>query len=99
MNRDEVLRMAQEANRYANSQTEDRFDWQLIRDERFADLISAAEREACAKESQRQPLTDEEIGAAYRQHEEAQWLVASAWSFEAGVRWAEKSHGITGEQK
>ena len=48
---------------------------------------------------QRTPLTDDEIDAAYRQHEEAQWLVASAWSFEAGVRWAEKSHGITGEQK
>ena len=49
MNKDEALRMAREANAYASHQTGDSFDWQGIRDERFAALVAAAEREACAK--------------------------------------------------
>lgn len=48
MTRDEIIRMAREANRYASNQTGDSFEWQEIRDERFAAMIAAAEREACA---------------------------------------------------
>ena len=48
MNRDDVIRMVREANRYASNQTNDSHDWQEIRDERFAALVAAAEREACA---------------------------------------------------
>ena len=48
MNQDDIIRMAREANRYASHQTGDSYEWHEIRDERFAALISAAEREACA---------------------------------------------------
>ena len=48
MTRDDIIRMAQEANRYASHQTGDSFEWHEIRDERFATLVAAAEREACA---------------------------------------------------
>ena len=49
MTRDEITRMAREANRYASNQTGDSYEWQEIRDERFAALVASAEREACAK--------------------------------------------------
>ena len=49
IDRDNIIRMAREANRYASNQTGDSYDWQEIRDERFAALVAAAEREACAK--------------------------------------------------
>ena len=48
MTREDIIRMAQEANRYANNQTSDGYEWNFIRDERFAALVAAAEREACA---------------------------------------------------
>ena len=48
MTQEDILRMAREANRYASNQTGDSFEWQGIRDERFAALVAAAEREACA---------------------------------------------------
>lgn len=47
MTRDEVLKMAREANVYASHQTDDSYDWHQIRDERFAALVAAHEREAC----------------------------------------------------
>lgn len=47
----------------------------------------------------RQPLTDDQTEAAYRRHEETNRLDASAWSFEAGVRWAERAHGIGGQDE
>ena len=49
MTRDDIIRMAREANRYASNQTGDSFEWQEIRDERFAALIAAAERHRCAQ--------------------------------------------------
>jgi hypothetical protein len=48
MTQEDIIRMAREANRYASNQTGDSFEWQGIRDERFATLVAAAEREACA---------------------------------------------------
>ena len=47
--REDIIAMAREANRYASNQTNDSYEWQEIRDERFAALVAAAEREACAK--------------------------------------------------
>lgn len=49
MTRDEVLKMAREANVYASHQTDDSYDWHQIRDERFAALVAQHEREQCAK--------------------------------------------------
>jgi hypothetical protein len=49
MTQDDIIRMAREASRYASNQTGDSFEWQGIRDERFASLVAAAEREACAR--------------------------------------------------
>ena len=61
MTRDDIILMAQEANRYASNQTGDSYEWHFIRDERFAALIAAAEREACA-------ITCEQTTAAWTQH-------------------------------
>ena len=49
MNSDDILRMAREADRWATNQTSDTYEWSVLRDERFAALVAAAEREACAK--------------------------------------------------
>ncbi len=43
MTRDDIIRMAREANRYASHQTGDSYEWHEIRDERFAYLVAAAE--------------------------------------------------------
>jgi predicted DNA binding CopG/RHH family protein len=48
MTREDIIRMAREANRYASNQTGDSFEWQEIRDERFAALVAAAERAGMA---------------------------------------------------
>ena len=48
MEREQIIRMAQEANRYASNQTGDSYEWHFIRDERFAALVAAAERKECA---------------------------------------------------
>lgn len=50
MKREDIIRMAREADEYANQITaEDAFsDWYEVRDKRFAVLVAAAEREACA---------------------------------------------------
>jgi hypothetical protein len=45
MNREDIIRMAREANWYASQQTGDSHEWQNIRDERFAAMVAAAERE------------------------------------------------------
>lgn len=54
MNREEIIRMRQQADRFADEichghleRTEDHM--QRVSDERFATLVAAAEREACAK--------------------------------------------------
>lgn len=50
MTREDIIRMAREANRYAASQTDDSLDFPLIRDERFAALVSATYRDRRAFE-------------------------------------------------
>lgn len=58
MNQDQIIQWAREADEYANSQTDDPFDYKQIYDERFASLIrSAALDEAagvCESEPERQ---------------------------------------------
>jgi hypothetical protein len=53
MNREELIRMAREADQYADDHapawTQTPQEWQELRDHRFATLVAAAEREACAK--------------------------------------------------
>lgn len=49
MTTDDILRMAREAGRWATNQTGDTYEWNVLRDERFAALVAAAEREECAK--------------------------------------------------
>ena len=45
-----VYEMAREANRYADTHADSTdCDWPLVRDEHFAELVRADEREACAK--------------------------------------------------
>lgn len=45
-----VIEMAREANRYADTHADSTdCDWPIVRDERFAELVRADEREACAK--------------------------------------------------
>lgn len=46
MTTDDILRMAREAGRWATNQTGDTYEWNVLRDERFAALVAAAEREA-----------------------------------------------------
>ena len=46
MKDDEIVTLGKNADAYANNQTSDSFDWKLIRDARFAQLVAAAEREA-----------------------------------------------------
>ena len=47
--KEEIIKMAREADLYANSQTNDSFDRKQIRDERFAALVAADEREAVCR--------------------------------------------------
>ena len=54
MKDDEIVTLGKNADAYANNQTSDSFDWKLIRDARFAQLVAAAEREACANFLQEQ---------------------------------------------
>jgi hypothetical protein len=39
MDRETIINLANEADRHASKQTNDSYDWQEIRDERFAKLI------------------------------------------------------------
>ena len=54
MKDDQIVILGKNADAYANNQTSDSFDWKLIRDARFAQLVAAAEREACANFLQEQ---------------------------------------------
>ena len=53
MNREDITRMAREADRYADKNGPSAWlhpdEFAAFRDERFAALVAAAEREACAK--------------------------------------------------
>lgn len=55
MTREDVIRMAREAGKYAEAEYQRTWEagegasWQSIRDERFATLVAEAEREECAK--------------------------------------------------
>jgi hypothetical protein len=68
MNSDDILRMAREADRWASNQTSDTYDWSVLRDERFAALVAAAEREECAKVCEYRAMALEalETGAAVK---------------------------------
>jgi len=46
MNRDEIIRMAREADLIDDTY---RSDWYVFQLERFAEFVAASEREACAK--------------------------------------------------
>lgn len=48
MTPDEIIEAAREANKYACNQTDDSYDWQNIRDERFATLVRNAALEEAA---------------------------------------------------
>ena len=43
MKDDEIVTLGKNADAYANNQTSDGFDWKLIRDARFAQLVVAAQ--------------------------------------------------------
>ena len=43
MKDDEIVTLGKNADAYANNQTSDSFDWKLIRDARFAQLVAAAQ--------------------------------------------------------
>lgn len=52
MTKDDIIDMAKEADIYANCEWEHSKNpkqWEQCRDEHFANLVAAAEREACAK--------------------------------------------------
>jgi hypothetical protein len=55
MNREQIIAMAREAGKYADEKYQLEWNagggasWQSIRDERFASLVAAHEREECAK--------------------------------------------------
>lgn len=50
MTQDQIIEFAQEATRYANDQTDaEGYNWDLIRDERFANLVAQYEREQCVQ--------------------------------------------------
>ena len=49
MNKDDVMRWAQEADAYADAMDIGGKNYIGLRDEHFATLVAAAEREACAK--------------------------------------------------
>ena len=43
-----IIDMARQASRYASNQTNDSYDWKVIRDERFATLVRAQALEEVA---------------------------------------------------
>lgn len=49
MTTDDILRMAREAGRWATNQTGDTYQWNVLRDERFAALVAAEVHKACEK--------------------------------------------------
>lgn len=80
MKDDEIVTLGKNADAYANNQTSDSFDWKLIRDARFAQLVAAAEREACAKVCDEKALKmEQETQAAESDKEDATSLRSSAW--------------------
>lgn len=77
MTKNDIIRMAKDADCYASRQTDDRFDWQIIRDERFAELVLAAEREACAKVADGE-LMNTNMLTSYPPKSSAAWNIAAA---------------------
>jgi hypothetical protein len=49
MKREQIIEMARQANVYASHKTGGSNEWHKVRDEHFAALVAAAEREECAK--------------------------------------------------
>lgn len=54
-----IIRTAREADLYADRQTDDPFDRKQIRDEHFAALVRADERELCTKACEELDKADE----------------------------------------
>jgi hypothetical protein len=80
MKDDEIVTLGKNADAYANNQTGDSFDWKLIRDARFAQLVAAAEREACAQVcDEKASKMEQEAQAAEADKEDATSLRSSAW--------------------
>jgi hypothetical protein len=49
MTREQIIEMARQANVYASHKTGGSNEWHKVRDEHFAALVAAAEREECAR--------------------------------------------------
>lgn len=50
MTQDQIIEFAQQATSYTNNQTDaEGYNWDLIRDEYFANLVAKYEREQCAQ--------------------------------------------------
>lgn len=81
MNRDEIMRMAREADLLTTTEPSGYQVWIPENLERFAALVAAAEREACAK------LCDEKVEAEYAtgkvDHNEMGWTQACAIAIRA----------------
>lgn len=71
MKDDQIVILGKNADAYANNQTSDSFDWKLIRDARFAQLVAAAEREACANFLQELEAMLDAVGAGGDSTDEA----------------------------
>jgi hypothetical protein len=69
MTRDEIINMGYEADAYANEEWDVEApsrDWKRLRDEHFAALVAAAEREACARVKEYNRHISKEIAKAIR---------------------------------
>lgn len=67
MTQDQIIEFAQAATRYANDQTDaEGYNWDLIRDERFANLVAQYEREQCAQVCEQQDEEDTQYRYDYR---------------------------------
>lgn len=74
MTQDQIIEFAQQATLYTNNQTDaEGYNWDLIRDEYFANLVAQYEREQCAVAAEKQArwigynAHAEAIAAAIRQ--------------------------------
>jgi len=64
---DQIIEFAQQATRYANDRTDaEGYNWDLIRDEHFANLVAQYEREQCAKLCEQQDEQNTQYRYDYR---------------------------------
>ncbi len=86
MTRDDIIRMADEADLWADQELqcigEYHPDWHEVRDVRFAALVAAAEREACAKVCDDQANRCEKAAQSAiedGEHDEVSAIRSTAW--------------------